>query len=433
MRRSLVLALSIFSLVLVSCGGGAGTPAVQSALPPIALAPVNGSETPLAAAAFGDAIGVNLHLSYAGSPYDTDFEKWSPILMQSGIKHIRDAICPQSRVAWCQSIESPRLNTLATAGIRTDLLTALDEPFSYVGSYGAAMNVSAATEAFEGPNECDVSLDCPRNWQSLEPAWQQQLFALAAPGVTILGPSMVTAQGYAALGDLSAFMNAGNIHDYIAAGPPEAAIGAATHLLWAAATSGSKPVWSTEVNYSTDPSYADNGVPQIVQERYLPRLLLEHLRLGVMRTYIYQLFDFGPDGGKYMGLLNADYTPKPAWTRIGQLLRFFEDTGPSPRRPLTYTMRGDASGTLDHLLFQRSDGTYVLALWLAKPIYDPASHAVLSAAGESIALSLPATVSSASLVRFLDNGDVQTTPLEGSAGAFSVPVSPLVSVLEFRV
>ena len=421
----------LVSIPLAGCGGGGGSSAQSVAPPVISIAPQNGAETPLAASDFTDSIGINLHLTYDGSPYDVDFDKWSPVLIGSGITHARDAICP-SPFAWCQSVESVRVNRLAAAGIRTDFLTSMQQPFPYVQSYLTTMEVASAAEAFEGPNECDVSPDCG-SWQNSEVAWQQQLYTLAAPPLTIIGPSMTSQQGYAELGNLSAYLDVGNIHDYVGTNPPEASIGAATHLAWAAAASGSKPVWSTEFNYSTDPTYANNGVPQVVQESYLPRLLFEHLRLGIRRTYIYQLFDYGADGGAYMGLLNADYTPKPAWTRLLQLLQLFHDDAASPRLPLAYELNGDATHTLDRLLFQRSDGTYLLVFWLAEPVYDAATHTVLTPSTETVSVALPSTVTSATLVQFGDYGKVDNSVQTSANGTLRVPAGPRISILEFRV
>jgi hypothetical protein len=133
-----------------------------------------------------------------------------------------------------------------------------------------------------------------------------------------------------------------------------------------------------------------------------------------------------------MGLLNANYSPKPAWTRLLQLLQLFHDDGVSPRAPLAYALDGDTTQTLDHVLFQRSDGTYLLVLWLAQPAYDAATHSVLPPNGETLHVTLPAAVSTATLLHFGDYGKVDSAVQNGTNGAFSVPVDPSISILEFR-
>ncbi len=372
-------------------------------------------------------------MTYVVGAYNTGFSTWAPILQASGIKHVRDAICPTFvAVAWCIDTESPRVNQLASSGIKFDLLTSMNDPFPYVASYASTMHVTAAIEAYEGPNECDASPDCPSDWQSVEGGWQQQLHSLKSPGVAIIAPSMTSAQGYAVLGNLAGYADVGNIHDYASTNPPESSMAAPLHLQWAATMTGSDPVWCTEDGYNTDPTYANDGVPQVVQERYLPRLLLEHLRLGVGRTYIYQLFDFGPDGGSNMGLLNADYSAKPAWTRLLQLMRLFGDGAAAPHTPLTYALEGDTTGALRHLLFQRSDGSYMLALWLAQSVYDPSARTVLPIASEPLNVALPANTQTATLTAFGDNGALASTTLTGSGGMFRVPVRTTVSGLQFH-
>lgn len=421
----------LFGAILTGCGGGGGS----AALPPIgSLAPANGKEVPLSTAAFGDSIGVNLHLIFGKSPYVQQFSMWSPVLKASGIRHARDGICPSFfDPVFCNTVAPPAFTDLASAGIRFDLVTSLRDSFSYTQQYPVNVSIETAVEAYEGPNECDSSPDCPSNWQSIEAARQQQLYTLKSRGVTIIAPSMTSGSGYSALGNLAAYADFGNIHDYPAANPPESETATPLHLQWAVTMTANDPVWCTEDGYNTDPTYANNGVPQVVQERYLPRLLFEHLRLGIGRTYIYQLFDYGNDGGSNMGLLNADYTPKPAWKRLLQLMHQFADSRAAPRTPLTYTITGDAKGTLDHLLFQRSGGSYMLALWLAEPVYDPSSHATLAIASETVHVNLPASTSTATLTAYGDNGSVTTTALTGSSnGVFQVPVRSVVSVLEFR-
>lgn len=427
-----MLALLLTGALLAGCGGGSGGGA--SVLPPIgSLSPPQTAEMPISANAFDDSVGVNLHMTYVVGGYNTDFSTWAPILEQSGIKHVRDAVCPTFiDFDWCLNTLAPRVEELASSGIRFDLLTSMSDPFSYVSTYAASMSITPAVEAYEGPNECDASTLCPSNWTSVEPAWQQQLYTLRSAGVTIIAPSMTTAAGYAALGTLTAYADRGNIHDFAANDMPESEFAAPLHLQWVQAMTGSDTVWATEDGYNTDPMFANDGVPQVVQERYLPRMLLEQLRLGIRRTYIYQLFDFGPDGGSNMGLLNADYTPKPAWIALMQMMRLFADSAPAPVTPLSFSVGGDTSGTLDHVLFERSDGTYMLALWLAQAAYDPNTHTVLPVVSENLTVTLPSSTASATFTTFGDNGNTSTLPLNGTNGTFQVPVQSVAGVLEFH-
>ena len=426
------------ALVLASCGGGShaivpstttSNPERRRPTPMPSSTPI--TETPLALSSFDQSVGINTHMMYITTPYVDDYSVWSPLLFASRIKHVRDQICPQVETSWCINVYAGRIRELASHGIHTDFLTTPKDSASWVDSYVSTLGVADGTEAFEGWNECDVSRQCG-SWQTTEAAWQRHLYTLKSPGVTIIGPSMATSLGYSLLGNLSTSMDVGNIHDYPQNNYPEAAGVTPARLSWVRATSGNDPVWSTEDNYSTDPTYANYGVPEVVQERYLSRILMEHLRLGVMRTYIYQLFDYGPDAGQYMGLLHADYTAKPAWTRLDQLMGYLDDAGTSPRTPLRYSLSGDASGALHHLLFQRSDGTYTLALWIAKSVYSSSSHTILAPTSETVTVSLPTTFGSATIRHFNDYGQIADEQLTGAAGVFRVPVSSLISVMTAR-
>lgn len=385
------------------------------------------TETPLAANAFSDSIGVNLHMTYGGTPYDTDFAKWAPILRTSGIKHVRDAFCSFS-LSFCRDVVSARMNRFAAAGIRFDLLTSLKDSAVYDAAYAQTMGLNGI-EAIEGPNECDSGTYCPSNWRSALGTWQKTIYGFGSPTVTVIGPSMVTQGGYSSFGDLSAFIDVGNIHDYVGPEPPEAQDGLPDHLRWVTPMAGTKPVWVTEVGYST----GSKNVPNIIQERYISRALFENLRCGVPRTYVYQLFDYGPDDGARMGLLNADYTPKPAWTRLQQLIALFADIGASPRAPLTYAIRNDELGLLHHVLFQRSDGTYMLVMWLAATDYNASTHSISGPSEEAVNVALPASVVAAIQTQYLDGGAERQIPIAVAGGTASVRVSSVVSVLTFKL
>lgn len=421
--KSIVLAVVSISLaVCQGCGGNSFAPHLVTEQRPEVL-----TETPLASSAFVDSIGVNLHMTYGGTPYDTDYAKWAPMLRASGIKHVRDAFCSFS-LSFCRNVVSARMNELAAVGVRFDLLTSLKDTAAFDATYSHTMGLHGV-EAVEGPNECDTGAYCPSGWRNVLSSWQKTIYGFGSPDITVIGPSMVTQSGYSSFGNLSAFMDVGNVHDYVGPEPPEAQDGLPDHLQWVTPMSGSKPVWVTETGYSTD----SKNVPEAIQARYISRALFENLRSGVPRTYIYQLFDYGPDDGARMGLLNADYTPKPAWTRVEQLLGFFNDNGASPRMPLRYAIRNDDLHALHHVLFQRSDGTYLLVLWLATTDYNARTHSVSSPREEVVDVALPAGAGAATLTQFPDGATPQNVTVSVSNGTASVRVSSLVSVLSFNV
>lgn len=145
---------------------------------------------------------------------------------------------------------------------------------------------------------------------------------------------------------------------------------------------GQKPMVATETGYTTRPvadyTTFNRDISEAAQARYLPRLLAEYFNHGVVRTF---LFNFRDDGDGTYGLLHADYTPKPAYAAVQNLIHALSDPGPafSPRA-LDYTLavspvKGykdpntgivsdyDRTQYVHHLLLQKRDGSFYLLLW----------------------------------------------------------------------
>ncbi|WP_139224315.1 hypothetical protein [Cellulomonas marina] len=137
---------------------------------------------------------------------------------------------------------------------------------------------------------------------------------------------------------------------------------------------GLRPMAATETGYST----FRFGQSEKMQGRYVPRIFLENFRLGIRRTFLYELVDSFDDPTGYnreahFGLLRHDLTPKPAFYALQSLISAVSApkpsalTKPNPPSPqLTLQVNApagyDASG-LHHLQFARADGSTVLALW----------------------------------------------------------------------
>jgi hypothetical protein len=94
---------------------------------------------------------------------------------------------------------------------------------------------------------------------------------------------------------------------------------------------------------------------------------MECFRLGVKRTYLYQLLNEDNVPGlmaknRYFGLLRKDFSPKPAYNSMRTLLRTLADPGGRfTARPLSYSVSSPRA--LRRLTFQKSDGSYYIALW----------------------------------------------------------------------
>ena len=231
-------------------------------------------------------------------------------------------------------------------------------------------------EAIEGPNEYSTSGD--PNWKPNLVAYQQALYAqvkadpeLAA--LPVIGPSIVH-NDQAALGDISAYLDCGNIHSYPQGNPPDKL---GSFIAKAELNSGAKPIVATETGYHTALNWSGENPPvsEAAMATYMPRLFLEYFRWGIARTFSYELLDEFDDPGwtrqeANFGLLRHDLSPKPAFDALRNTIGSSKTPArPSARRPSTTRSAKPASlprpgkRGLHKVLLQKRDGSFYLALW----------------------------------------------------------------------
>lgn len=389
-RRPLVaiLALCAAAVVLIGCSSSSDQPtepgptakSQQPLAPPgsdrgegIATAP------PRPAMEFVDSVGVNLHTYYEGTPYP-NFAMIAQRLGELGIHHIRDNLVTD------EPGEYEYLNGLAARGIKSTLImggpengiSGLDE---LVGTLRSEL--VGAVDAVEGPNELDISHY--RDWPAQLTKYQSALYERmkgdpSLASIPVVGPSLAYLRHAPAAPDLSRYLDYGNIHSYSGGEPPEPVL--QEWLAGARFMSGDKPVMSTETGYHTAIN-SDGDHPPVSEEAeatYLPRLFLDYFANGVSRTFPYELIDEHPDPEldepeSDFGLLRNDYSPKPAFTALRNLLTILDDPGGSSftPRPFEYTLSGNRTD-LRQLVLAKSDGSYWLALWRAGSVWDTATR-----------------------------------------------------------
>lgn len=178
-------------------------------------------------------------------------------------------------------------------------------------------------------------------------------------------------------------------------------------------------MYVTESGYGDAPgsSYA---VPAATKARYLMRTLLENWNAGVTRTYLYELVDNGGgDFGSY-GLTDANGTVKPAYSAVKNLLAHLNDQGTSiAPGSLAYTMTAPAQ--VHHALFQKRDRSFVLALWLEAPEWDPNGNRAVAIVPQPVLLAFGRSPSSLRTTVFDDGGNAATSSLT-PAGALTISV-----------
>ena len=90
-----------------------------------------------------------------------------------------------------------------------------------------------------------------------------------------------------------------------------------------------------------------------------------------------------------MDSLTPTGTPSRTSTALANLLTLLSDPGKGFFRiPMTYGIGGGDSN-LRQMLFQKRNGTFYLALWLAESSYNLKTHQILSVTPEVLTVQLP--------------------------------------------
>ena len=240
--------------------------------------------------------------------------------------------------------------------------------------------VRGAVVSVGAPNEPDYSgeplwLEKTRTYQ--RDLWQTVKGDPALRELQVLGPAVVLRPNRIAVGDISPYLDRGNIHPYPGGNTPLYNIEDEKNL--AAYMARGKPLVATEAGYHSDMGEPGNhrsdlgaGKPRY----YMPRLALEGFRGGLERTYIHQLADpWSPAVAKTrglsvmentFGLLRWDLSPKPAFLALRNLLRATDGSSQPVAAPggLRYGLE-DAGPDVRQLLLRSADGV-VLARALAR-------------------------------------------------------------------
>ncbi len=400
----LLLALAGIAIALLALPAGASA-AVVNARP---------------ADAFVDSIGVNTHTYYSDKNYYSRYQDWKPKLAQLGIRHIRENLVTD------RPDQYRRLRELAALGARPTLV--LGDPSGRDGSLPELVSIvknqlNGVVAAVEGTNEFD--LWGGGDWLPRVREYQERLYAAiksdpTLAGLPVIGPSIVHNSNQAALGDISASLDYGNIHSYPDGYGPEGNLN--RHLGAAARNSAGKPVMATESGYHTAVGWQSehNPTSESAAAVYLPRMYLEYFRRGIARTFAYELLDQEPGAKERedsFGLLRHDLSEKPSFGALRNLIEILEDRGPvfTPT-PLSFSLGGD-SDDVNALLLQKRDGSYYLALWRTTEIWDPKGQRPLPDRAKTVSIELDRTVEGADLYR--PTVSAQPTALADGANGIS--------------
>ena len=346
--------------------------------------------------AFVDSIGVNTKLSYADTPYG-DYPKLKEMLGESKIRHIREGLTGDPVIYGRQNDLAVSLGIKTTLIVGGDLATNAAPAQEMVRRLGL---VKPSVEMLEGPNEPDAGFSYGgRQFPESVLAFQKLTYNAAKASAFAYLPYLVPSISYPPkssqvpniVGDY------GNIHSYHGALNPETTQTnldlAGFYLKNAQIEAPGKPVICTETGNPTtaydDPSLWMPRISEIAEAKYVLRTYLEYFRVGIKRTFIHEFIDEHPNpraSEQNFGLLRNDWSPKPAFVGIRNLITILSDPGPEFKpAPLDFDMTGDTAD-VHQLLLEKRDGSYYLVLWHAVRSYDPARKIDSDVAGAHVTL-----------------------------------------------
>jgi len=396
-RRTLLTSAGVMAGTSFLAGGRSAS-ASTSTPAPVLTRPVG---TTRAVADFIDSVGVNVHWSYLDTPYGPSYSRLKALLRASGIRHVR---------SW----ETDRIEDLYEAGVRTTVLidTSSDGKGDPVAQVSALKRhaASGALAGLEGPNEIDISwTDGRRRYQGQgfpngPVLWHQALYETAKADadlrdVPVIGMSFGNNYWNGShpfkAGSLADTSDWGNFHIYPYGNDyaPRFSYGGINRYYSGCdfpsatldtypiafttyqAPFGRLPMAATEAGYST----WKMGQSERTHGRNIPRMFTEFFRLGIKRTFTYELVDLfddpaGEEREHNFGLLRNDLSPKPAYNALQSMFRVL--TGGDAAAPVVAGQQGDVGADLritaapgydpaavHHLALRRQDGTTVLVIW----------------------------------------------------------------------
>ncbi len=340
-----------------------------------------------------DAFGIGIHTAYWDTPYG-DTARVAQTLKDLGVEHVRDDL-------WNNLPRSyDDMNYIAeTAGVKYDLILGNPSrgqaPKQYIDT--VAKHLLGSVEMIEGANEWDNF--GPDNWVQQLRDYQAELYAAAKANpatkhLPLLAPALAFRENYAQLGTQHGVADIANSHLYPGGRNPSVEIAEAKQV--GEARTGTTETIVTEAGYhnATNTTSGHNPVNENVSATYLPRMLAEHVLAGTKRLYTYELLDGSTDTSRrdieaHFGLLRTDFTPKPAYTAMKNMLAVLDDTEERfTPGSLSYDVRGGGS-ELRQLLTQRSDGTYVLLLWRDVSVWSNGSRSEIDVATTPVQVAVP--------------------------------------------
>ena len=355
------------------------------------------------AEALASAVGVVNHFHFGTSVYGQT-DRVVDAIGELGVRHVRNRIgsAAGTRRGFTE-LTRMGVKVHGVCGAFGDRQSMADVLAEVVRTYD---DPYATFSAFEGINEPNNN---GRAWVEETRTKTRDLFLErnrhGLSGIPIVGPSIArvakhgveggsTAGQSRTLGDLTQFIDYGNIHVYPRALPPSADID--EFMAYQRPVSGDLPMMCTEGGYFNAMDYTGGAfpTPEGVAAKYLPQQVMEHWVRGNRRFFVYELLDDPDPSGKdreaHFGLLGVDsargaWRPKPQFHALKNFIAILGDRGAAHEvggMPLGISGPSD----LRSVLVAKRTGARYVVLWRGVKAYEPSTRRVLPTDSHKVTL-----------------------------------------------
>lgn len=246
----------------------------------------------------------------------------------------------------------------------------------------------------------------------------EALRASPEPRPWLIGPNIITVAGATTVGDLSAVIDYGAFRWNYGSAEPSSGIDGP--LLQARRVAGNRPFVAVKAWHDgSRPGIA--GTSELVQAKYVLRLLLEAWNRGFQRVFYERMYE--PSDGH--ALFRDDGSEKPMTAALrGLLTAIAAPPTANVPRSLSFQIEGPTTDValVHHTLIARADGVVVLSLWLSIDSEE-------LDATRQITLRFAAPPKSVSLVDPRKPGEVEELSIPGSEISVRVSDSPVLLLL----
>jgi hypothetical protein len=381
-----------------------------------------------------DTLGLNIDTWRTEDGY-ADF---GPILGKVEELHLRHARV--NMLATGGSWGLARLQGLGEAGVRLNLI--MGDAF---GRYGTApyatldrrldRAVMPYVDSLEGTNEPDLAKG-EDGWASAARRHQEEVVRSAAgrrgKPVAVVAPSLGRIANAPALGSFAALADAANAHAYSSAEEPSAPMDEWLRALKVQVPGGA-PTVITEAGFQDDlrqTKWHSPLDPEIAAD-YMPRTILEAMRRGIPRVYLYEMVNrwsdpFHIDTAAHFGLLDHELRPKPAWNALVRLQRSLLDGG-RPDRDVSALRATIDEGPDDlrTLALRRRDGSAAIAIWRSVSQWDSQAQVRKTVEPEPVRITVDGSAEGA-LMTDVVSGDRRRLTGPGGVIEASLAGAPII-------